>query len=226
MIIPDWGESGQEKLKRAKVVVAGAGGLGSVVLTYLVVAGIGSIRIIDNDTVDLSNLNRQILHADESIGKAKVESARASLQSLNPNVVIETVSDGIAEQNVHELISDMPIVDAMDNLDARLWLNKASLKADLPLFHGAVYGFEGRATTLIPGRTPCLRCLYKGSLSGEVPVVGVTPGVIGCIQATEVIKHILGFGELLTNRMLTYDGLNMNFSEVRLKQDPNCEECQ
>lgn len=226
LIIPDWGEKGQEKLKQAKVVMAGAGGLGSVVLTYLAVAGVGSIRIIDNDEVDLSNLNRQILHTDGNIGKAKVDSARERLQALNPDIEIEIISNAITEQNVSEMVEDRLIIDALDNLEARLLLNKAALKANLPLFHGAVYGFEGRATTLIPGKTPCLRCLYKGSLSGEIPVVGATPGVIGCIQATEVIKYILGLGELLTNRLLAYDGLNMSFSEVRLKRDPNCEECQ
>lgn len=226
LIIPEWGEEGQEKLKSAKVVVAGAGGLGSAVLTYLVVAGVGKIRTIDNDKVELSNLNRQMLHATEGIGKGKAYSAKERLQALNPNVEIEAVSDAISEENVFDLVGDLPIVDALDNLDTRLLLNKVSVKQKIPLFHGAVYEFEGRATTLIPGLTPCLQCLYTGSLSGEVPVVGVTPGVIGCVQATEVIKYILGIGELLTNRLFTYYGLSMKFGEIKLKRDPNCEVCK
>ena len=226
MGIPDWGEEGQEKLKATKVVVAGAGGLGSAILTYLTVAGIGTIRIIDNDKVDLSNLNRQTLHANYDIGKSKTDSAFERLRSLNPDIKIETVSESISENNVSDLVEDYLIIDALDNLEARLLLNKVSLQNKTPFFHGAVYGFEGRATTFLPGQTPCLQCLYQGSLSGEVPVPGVTPGVIGCIQATEVIKYILGLGELLTNRLLAYDGLNMSFSEVKLKRDPNCEACK
>ena len=226
LIIPDWGEQGQQKLKSAKVVVAGAGGLGSAVLTYLVIAGVGKIRIIDNDKVELSNLNRQMLHADEAIGKRKVDSAKERLQALNPIVEIEAISDAFSEDNVYDLVGDLLIVDALDNLDARLLLNKVSIEQKSPLFHGAVYDFEGRATTLIPGLTPCLQCLYTGSLSGEVPVAGVTPGVIGCIQAAEVIKYIVGIGELLTNRLFTYYGLRMKFGEIKLKKDPNCEVCK
>ncbi len=224
--IPDWGEEGQEKLKAAKVVVVGAGGLGSAVLTYLAVAGIGTIRIIDNDEVELSNLNRQVLHTNRDIGKAKVDSAKGRLHELNPDIKIETVTDAITEENVLDLVEDRPIVDALDNLEGRLLLNRASLQQKLPLFHGAVYGFEGRATTIIPGQTPCLHCLYQGSLPGIVPVVGTTPGIIACIQATEVIKYILTVGELLLGRVLIYDGLTMKFSEIKFKKHPNCESCK
>ncbi len=224
--IPDWGEEGQRKLKGARVVVAGAGGLGSAVLTYLAVAGVGLIRIIDSEKVNLSNLNRQILHTDDNIGKTKVSSAKKRLSLLNPHIRIETIQEIISENNVSDLVEDLPIVDALDNLDARLLLNKAALKASTPLFHGAVYGFEGRATTIIHGQTPCLQCLYKGSFPGDIPVVGTTPGIIGCIQSTEVIKYVLGIGKLLLGRLLTYDGLNMSFSEVRIKRDPDCEVCQ
>ena len=123
------------------------------------------------------------------------------------------------------MVQDYPIVDSLDNLPTRYLLNKVAVRKGLPLFHGAVYGFEGRATTIIPGETPCLKCLYQGVLAGEVPVVGVTPGIVGCVQATEVIKYILGIGDLLANRLLVYDGLKLSFSEVRLKRNPNCEEC-
>jgi len=226
IMIPDWGEAGQEKLKQAKIMVAGAGGLGSAVLTCLAVAGVGRIRIIDGDRVDLSNLNRQTLHSDKDIGRKKVDSAKERLEALNEDIRIEAVGQTITEENVLDLVADFPIVDALDNLPTRLLLNRVALRRNLPLFHGAVYGFEGRATTIIPGQTPCLRCLYQGVLPGRIPVAGVTPAVIGCVQATEVIKYIIGIGELLTNRLLIYDGLSLRFSETKLRKDPDCAECQ
>jgi molybdopterin/thiamine biosynthesis adenylyltransferase len=226
ILIPEWTRAGQQKLKKAKVVVAGVGGLGSAVLPYLAVAGVGKIRVIDGDKVELSNLNRQILHWDKDIGRAKVDSAKEKLESLNPDIEVEAINAKITEDNVFELVEDYAIVDAMDNLPTRYLLNRAALRKNLPLFHGAVYGFEGRATTIIPGKTSCLRCLYQGVIPGKIPVVGVTPAVIGCIQATEVIKYILGVGELLTDRLLIYDGLTMRFSEVKLKKDPNCCDCK
>ena len=225
MAMPDWGRAGQLKLKGAKVVVAGAGGLGSAVLTYLAVAGVGTIRIIDGGEVELSNLNRQILHSEQDVGKKKVVSAKEHLESLNSSVRIEAISEMISEDNAFGLVEDLPIVDAMDNLPARYLLNRVSLDRGLPLFHGAIHGFEGRATTLIPGRTPCLRCLYQDVLPGEIPVIGTTPGVIGCIQATEVIKYFTGMGDLLTDRMLIYDGLSTEFGEVLVKRNPTCPEC-
>ena len=226
ILIPEWTQSGQENLKKARILVAGAGGLGSAILTYLAVAGVGKIRVIDGDIVELSNLNRQVLHSDKDIGRSKVDSAKEKLEALNPDISVEAIKEIITKDNVFELVGDYPIVDAMDNLPTRLLLNRVAVKKNLPLFHGAVYGFEGRATTVIPGKTACLRCLYQGVIPGKTPVVGVTPAVIGCIQATEVIKYILGTGELLADRLLIYDGLSMNFSEVKLKKDPNCSECK
>jgi adenylyltransferase/sulfurtransferase len=226
ILIPEWTRAGQQKLKKAKVVVAGVGGLGSAVLPYLAVAGVGKIRVIDGDKVELSNLNRQTLHWDKDIGRAKVDSAKEKLESLNPDIEVEAINETITEDNVFELVADYAIVDAMDNLPTRYLLNRAALRKNLSLFHGAVYGFEGRATTVIPGKTSCLRCLYQGVIPGKIPVVGVIPAVIGCIQATEVIKYILGVGELLTDRLLIYDGLTMRFSEVKLKKDPNCCDCK
>jgi molybdopterin-synthase adenylyltransferase len=226
ILIPGWSKSGQEKLKKAKVLVAGAGGLGSAILTYLAVAGVGKIKIIDGDKVELSNLNRQVLHSDKDIGRNKVDSAKEKLEALNPQISIEAIKATIDENNVFDLLGDYLIVDAMDNLPARFLLNHVAVKKKLPLFHGAVYGFEGRATTVVPGKTACLRCLYQGVIPGKIPVVGVTPAIIGCIQATEVLKYILGIGELLTDRLLIYDGLSMKFSEVRLKKDPNCCDCK
>src|SRR4030042_510286 len=192
MLIPDWGKSGQRKLKRARVIVAGAGGLGSAILTYLAVAGVGDIRIVDSDKVELGNLNRQVLHTDKDIGRYKVDSAKEKLESLNPDIKVEAIKAKITRNNIFKLVENYLIVDALDNLPARLVLNRAAINARLPLFHGAVYGFEGRATTIIPRKTSCLRCLYQDVLPGKIPVVGVAPAVVGCIQAAEAIKYILG----------------------------------
>ena len=221
------GEEGQEKLKKAKVFIAGAGGLGSLTATYLAAAGIGLIRVVDHDEVELSNLNRQVLYWDEDIGKKKVVSAQQKLERLNPLAKIEAIAERITEANVSQLVAGFDlIVDAMDNMPTRYLLNKAALERNIPFFHGAVYGFEGRAMTVIPGQSACLRCVYRGVISEEkVPVIGVTPAVIGSIQATEVIKYIVGIGQLLTNRLLVYDGLSMKFTEFRLERDPDCEHC-
>jgi adenylyltransferase/sulfurtransferase len=221
------GEEGQEKLKRAKVFIAGAGGLGSPVSIYLTAVGVGTIRVVDHQRVELSNLNRQVLHWDEDIGKRKIDSALEKLGRLNQSVKIEATEETITEANVSQLVAGFDlIVDAMDNLPARYILNKAALERNIPFFHGAVYGFEGRAMTIIPGQTACLRCLYRGVVPRDkFPVIGVTPAVIGCIQATEVIKYIVGIGELLTNRLLTFDGLHMRFTEFKVKKDPSCEHC-
>ncbi len=221
------GEEGQARLKQAKVFIAGAGGLGSVTATYLAAAGVGVIQVVDHDRVELSNLNRQVLHWDEDIGKKKVDSAVEKLKRLNLRVKVEAIEEMITEVNISQLVDGFDlIVDAMDNLPARYLLNKVAIERNIPFFHGAVHGFEGRAMTIIPGETACLRCIYRGAIiEGKFPVIGVTPGVIGCIQATEVIKYIVGIGQLLTNRLLIYDGLNMKFTEFSVKRDPNCEHC-
>ena len=221
------GEEGQEKLKQAKVVVAGSGGLGSPASIYLAAAGVGTIRMIDHDRVELSNLNRQILHWDKDIGRNKVDSAAEKLSQLNRSVKIEAVEETIDEVNISRLVAGFDlIVDAMDNLPTRYLLNKAAIDNHIPFIHGAVYGLEGRVMTIIPGKTACLRCVYRGLIPEEkFPVIGVTPAVIGCIQATEVIKYIVGIGKLLTDRLLVYDGLNMKFTELAVKRDPNCEHC-
>jgi len=227
IIIKGFGEEGQEKLKRAKALIAGGGGLGSSTATYLAAAGVGMIRLVDHDKVEPSNLNRQILLWDEDIGKRKVDSSIEKLKRLNPAVKLEAIPETITESNVSQLVAGFDlIVDAMDNLPTRFLLNKAAIDNNIPFFHGAVYGFEGRAMTIIPGKTACLRCVYRGLIPEEkFPVIGVTPAVIGCIQATEVIKYIVGLGKLLTNRLLVYDGLKMKFTELKVKKDPNCEHC-
>ncbi len=228
IMIRGLGEEGQEKLKRAKVIIAGAGGLGSPASIYLAAAGVGTIRIIDHDIVELSNLNRQVLHWDEDIGKRKVDSALEKLKRLNQGVKIEAIGETITADNVSQLVAGFDlIVDAMDNLATRYVLNKAAVERNMPFFHGAVYGFEGRVMTIIPGQTACLWCVYRGVTppKEKFPVIGVTPAVVGCIEATEVIKYIVGIGKLLTNRLLIYDGLNLKFTEVKIQKDPNCEHC-
>jgi molybdopterin/thiamine biosynthesis adenylyltransferase len=223
-----FGEEGQEKLKMARVFIAGAGGLGSPIAIYLAAAGLGTIRIVDHDSIELSNLNRQVLHWDENMGKSKADSSAEKLRKLNPGIKIEAIAETITEANVSQLVADFDlIVDAMDNLPTRYLLNKTAIEKGIPFFHGAVYGFEGRAMTIIPGKSACLNCLYHGVTAPEekFPVIGVTPAVIGCIQATEVIKYIVGLGELLTDRLLNYDGLKLTFTEFKVRKDPNCQHC-
>jgi len=227
IMIEDIGMHGQEKLKKARVFIAGAGGLGSPISLYLAAAGVGTIRIVDRDRVDLNNLNRQVLHRDDDIGEKKVDSALTKLAGLNPSIHIETAWEIITEQNVSDLVADADLViDAMDNFPTRYLLNKAAIDRNIPFIHGAVSGFEGRVMTIIPGKTACLRCMFRGPIPEEkFPVVGVTPAVIGSIQATEAIKYIIGIGDLLENRLLMYNGLTMNFTEFKIKKNPNCDHC-
>ena len=227
IMIGQIGQEGQEKLKRARVVVAGAGGLGSPIAFYLTAAGVGMIRMIDHDEVALSNLNRQILHWEEDIGRKKVDSARTKLRSLNSEVEIEAVAETITEENVSRLVEGCDaIIDAMDNLPTRYVLNRCAVEKDIPFFHGAVNGFEGRVMTVIPRKTACLRCMYRGTVSREkFPVLGVAPAVVGSIQATEVIKYLVGIGELLTDRLLAYNGMDLTFREFKIKKNPECDHC-
>jgi len=227
ILIGEIGEEGQEKLKRSRVAIAGAGGLGSPIAIYLTAAGVGMIRVIDHDEVVLSNLNRQVLHWEEDIGTKKVYSVRTKLRNLNRAVEIEAIAETITESNISQLVDGCDaIVDAMDNLPTRYILNRCAIEKKIPFFHGAVHGFEGRVMTIIPGETACLRCMYRGPVPQEkFPVIGVAPAVIGSIQATEVIKYLLGMGNLLTDRLLIYDGLKMAFSEFRVNKNPDCDHC-
>ncbi|MFH1639548.1 MAG: HesA/MoeB/ThiF family protein [Chloroflexota bacterium] len=227
IIMPGFGREGQEKLKKARAFIAGVGGLGSPLAIYLAAAGVGMIRIVDQDIVSLSNLNRQVLHWQEDIDRPKIASAQEKLGRLNPDIKIEAIRETITENNVHQFADDCDlIVDAMDNMEARYLLTKTALKLKIPFFHGAVWGFEGRAMTVIPGESACLGCLYRGMTRKEkFPVIGAVPAVIACIQATEVIKYIVGIGDLLTNRLLTYDGLSMKFMEFGVRRNPECRFC-
>jgi molybdopterin/thiamine biosynthesis adenylyltransferase len=227
IMIQGIGEAGQEKLKSAKVVIAGGGGLGSPSAIYLAAAGVGILRIVDHDRVELSNLNRQILHWDKDVGREKVESAAEKLKQLNCNVTIDAIATTINESNVDSFVEGFDVIlDAMDNLPTRFLLNRAAVRHGIPFIHGAVYGLEGRAMTILPGKSACLRCLYRGAPPpGKFPVVGTTPAVIGAIQATEAIKLITGIGSPLANRLLVYDGLNMKFMELTVNRRENCEHC-
>jgi adenylyltransferase/sulfurtransferase len=222
-----FGEGGQARLKAATVFVAGAGGLGTVISVYLAVAGVGRLKIVDRDVVSLSNLNRQILHWDGDLGRQKTASAGEKLRKMNGDITVEAVPATIDDSNIDGLVGDCElIIDAMDNFPTRYTLNRCALRKGIPLFHGAIHGFYGQATTIIPGRTACLRCLCSEAPPAvPPPVVGVAPGVIGCIQATEVLKYILGLGCLLENRLLMWDGLGGRMDEVPLVANPDCPDC-
>lgn len=225
--IEGFGASGQEKLSKTAAFVAGVGGLGSSVCIYLAAAGVSHLRIVDHDEVETSNLNRQILYETEAIGGRKVLLAENRLQRLNPDIRIEAVDTTITEGNILQLVDGCDlIVDALDNFPTRYLLNKAALQKQIPFFYGSVYGLEGMLTDIIPGRTGCLRCLFpEAPPPVNTPVLGATPGVVGCIQAMEVIKYVVGVGELLANRLLLFDGLDMTFREVKLRRDPTCCDC-
>ena len=227
MMLEGFGEAGQERLKRAKVFIGGAGGLGSPVSIYLAAAGVGHIRIVDRDVVEISNLNRQVLHWDKDVQTKKAISAQEKLCQLNPSIQVEGVVANIDEATVLDLVGDCDlIVDAMDNFSTRYVLNKAALTKGIPFFQGSIYGLEGMTTTIIPGQTPCLRCIFpQAPPPARFPVLGTTPAVIACIQATEVIKYVVGLGKLLSNRLLIYDGWSLEFREVNIKRDPKCPDC-
>jgi molybdopterin/thiamine biosynthesis adenylyltransferase len=222
-----FGEEGQEKLKNARVFIAGAGGLGSPVSTYLAIAGIGKIILADFDSVELSNLNRQFLHHEKDLGRNKVESAKEKLLSMNPEIEVEVIREKLSDANAEEMIPSCDLlVDALDNFEARYILNRLAVERGIPLVHGAVSGYDGQVTTILPGKTPCLYCIFPRSSKKETfPVLGTTPGIIGAIQANEVIKFLTGQGKLLENRLLFWNGLSASFSEIKLAKLNNCPVC-
>ncbi len=222
-----FGDEGQERFRKAHMLIAGAGGLGSPVSLYLAVAGIGTLTIVDRDVVDLSNLNRQILHNDRDIGRKKTESAEEKLRAINPDITIRAIDATIDEKNAEKLVGNADgIIDAMDNYPTRYLLNDIAIRKNIPLFHGAICGFYGQATTVIPGKTACLACIFPKAPPREVfPVVGVTPGIIGMVQATEVLKYLLNSGDLLTNRLFIWDGMKARAEEICMERDPRCSVC-
>ncbi|MBO0781265.1 MAG: molybdopterin-synthase adenylyltransferase MoeB [Ktedonobacteraceae bacterium] len=233
LLIPEVGEAGQFKLLDSKVLLIGAGGLGSPAAYYLAAAGVGTLGIIDADVVDDSNLQRQILHNTERIGQYKAESARQTLEALNPDVQVKTYLERLDETNVHQLVAEYDvIVDGTDNFPTRYLLNDAALLANKPVVHGSVFRFEGQVTVFKPYDGPCYRCLYPeppppalAPSCAEAGVLGVLPGIIGMLQATETIKLLLGIGDPLAGRLLTYDALAGEFNELRLFRDPDCAAC-
>jgi len=222
-----FGSDGQRRLKRATALVVGAGGLGSSVSVYLAVAGIGRLIIVDGDVVEESNLNRQILHWIKDIGRPKAVSAAETIRGLNPEVEVEAVADFADEENLTCLVAGADlVVDALDNFPSRYLLNRAALERGLPLFHGAISGFDGQATTIIPKKTPCLRCVFPRSPQKETsPAIGATCGIIGSIQTSEVIKYLTGKGELLSGRLLIWDGLRSRCDEIEIERNPRCIDC-
>lgn len=225
--IPGWGEEAQELLRKARVFVAGAGGLGGPLLFYLASAGVGTIRVCDCDRVELSNLNRQILHHQDSIAAMKADSAYATLHRYNPSIAIHPLYDRITGANAETLIDDADvIVDCLDNFETRHVLNRAAVRRSLPLAHAGVAGFQGQITFIQPPDTPCLGCFLP--LQGEkekVPIVGATAGVLGSLLAAEVIKHLTGIGASLRNRILFWDGLGMRFDSIAIRKNPRCAVC-
>jgi molybdopterin/thiamine biosynthesis adenylyltransferase/rhodanese-related sulfurtransferase len=233
LIIPEVGLEGQRRLKSASVLIIGAGGLGSPLAFYLTAAGVGRIGIVDFDVVDLSNLQRQILHTTKDVGRSKLESAREKLESLNPNVKIETYEMRLTSENALDLIKEYDIVvDGTDNFPTRYLVNDACVFLKKPNVYGSIFRFEGQVSVFYADKGPCYRCLYKEPPPpGLVPscaeggVLGVLPGIIGTIQALETIKLILGIGEPLIGKLLLFDALRMKFRELKLRKDPECPVC-
>ena len=233
LIMPEVGVEGQEKLKDAKVLMIGTGGLGSPAALYLAAAGVGTLGLIDFDVVDASNLQRQIIHSTSSVGRPKVDSAKERLAEINPNVKVVTYNDRLSKDNVMRILKDYDMVlDGTDNFQTRYLLNDACVFLKKPFIYGSIFRFEGQMTVFYPGKGPCYRCLFaEPPPPGMVPscaeggVLGILPGVVGVIQATEVVKLILGKGVPLIGRLLLYDALKMNFREVKFRRNPKCPVC-
>lgn len=231
--LPEVGEKGQAKLLDAKVLCVGAGGLGSPAAFYLAAAGVGTIGLIDHDVVDLSNLQRQILHTNDRVGMPKVESAQKTLNALNPEIKIVPLNERLSSENVLRIIKDFDIVvNGCDNFPTRYLINDACVMAKKPLVDGSIFQFEGQATVFYPGRGPCYRCLFPeppppgaAPSCAEAGVLGVLPGLVGCVQALEAIKLILDAGRPLIGRMMHFDTLSGEVRVLKLRRDPNCLVC-
>ncbi|RKG79455.1 molybdopterin-synthase adenylyltransferase MoeB [Corallococcus terminator] len=233
LTLPEVGEEGQARLLKSKVLLLGAGGLGSPAALYLAAAGVGTLGIVDADVVDLSNLQRQVLHTLERRGQPKVQSAKAAIEALNPDVKVVPFEERLTTANVERILADFDLVlDGGDNFPTRYLLNDACVLAGKPNIHGSVFRFEGQVTTFLPNNGPCYRCLYPvppppelAPSCAEAGVLGVLPGLIGMLQATEALKLLLGVGESLSGRLLTFDALGTRFHELKLRRDPECPVC-
>jgi sulfur-carrier protein adenylyltransferase/sulfurtransferase len=234
LLIPEVGVEGQQRLLETSILLIGAGGLGSPAALYLAAAGVGRIGIVDDDRVDASNLQRQVLHSTAELGESKAESARETLQELNPDVDVVTYEERLSSENVDRILAEdwELVVDGADNFPTRYLLNDASVWHELPVVHGSIYRFEGQTTVFKPFEGPCYRCLFPQPPPPELApscaeggVLGVLPGVIGSLQANEALKLALDIGEPLIGRLLLFDALTTSFSEVRVRRDPNCPVC-
>jgi molybdopterin/thiamine biosynthesis adenylyltransferase len=225
--------SGQAKLLCSKVLIVGAGGLGSPSALYLAAAGVGTLGIVDFDVVEASNLQRQVIHSTERLGHKKVDSARQTIEALNPDVQVKAYDEMLLADNVERLIAGYDVIlDGTDTFETRYLLNDAAVAAGIPVVHASVFRFEGQLTTFVPYEGPCYRCLYPTPPPPELApgcsvagVLGVVPGIMGLLQANEVLKVLLGIGEPLVGRLLLFDALDGAFSEVRLQRDPACPTC-
>jgi len=234
LLIPEVGEEGQLKLLDSRVLLIGAGGLGSPASLYLAAAGVGRLGIVDDDRVDASNLQRQIAHSTHTLGEWKADSAKATIEALNPDVEVTTYRERLTSENVDRILADGwdVIVDGADNFPTRYLVNDASIWHDIPVVHGSIYRFEGQVTVFKPHEGPCYRCLFPippppelAPSCAEGGVLGVLPGIVGSLQANEALKLALGIGESLAGRLLLFDALAAEFSEVTLRRDPNCPVC-
>jgi molybdopterin/thiamine biosynthesis adenylyltransferase/rhodanese-related sulfurtransferase len=234
LLIPEVGEEGQLKLLDARILLIGAGGLGSPASLYLAAAGVGTLGIVDDDTVDATNLQRQIVHSTERLGDSKAESAKQTIEALNPDVTVKTYRERLTSENADRILGEGwdVIVDGADNFPTRYLLNDASVWHRIPVVHGSIYRFEGQVTVFRTGDGPCYRCLFPQPPPPELApscaeggVLGVLPGVIGSIQANEALKLALGIGEPLVGRLLLFDALAASFTEVSLRRDPSCPVC-
>ncbi|HEY4238179.1 MAG TPA: molybdopterin-synthase adenylyltransferase MoeB [Kofleriaceae bacterium] len=233
LLLPEVGTKGQLRLLKARVLCIGAGGLGSPSSMYLAAAGIGTIGVVDDDVVDASNLQRQILHGTDRVGTPKVDSAEQTLRNLNPDVRVEKHATRINRDNALELLARYDvIIDGADNFQARYLVNDAALRLGKPVIHASIFRFEGQITVFPANGSPCYRCLYPqpppaedAPSCAEAGVLGVLPGIMGTLQATEALKLVLGLGETLAGRLLTYDALKTRFRELKLRRDPHCPTC-
>jgi len=233
LILPNFGAREQRRLKAAKVVVTGAGGIGCPVLLYLAASGVGHITIIDGDNIELTNLNRQFLYTPADVGKPKAEVAVERIRAFNPAIAVKPIVESIDYDNAFSLLKGFDaVIDGTDNFEARYTINDAAVANNTPLFHAAVLQYEGRAFTVIPRKSACLRCMFPhipppGSVPTcrEAGVLGSVIGVLAGVQATEAIKHLAGLGASLANRMIIFDGRTMSFDELRFKRRPDCTAC-
>jgi adenylyltransferase/sulfurtransferase len=233
ILLPEVGGTGQKLINEAKVFLVGAGGLGAPVAYYLAAAGVGKIGIVDGDTVELSNLQRQIIHSMDDLGKNKAVSAKETIQGLNPSLDVVTYQQRLTSENILALLQEYDIVvDGSDNFPTRYLVNDACVLTGKPLSHGAVFRFHGQVMTIVPGQGPCYRCLFREppppgmtATCEEAGVLGVLPGMIGLLQATEVLKLILNQGQPLSGRLLNYEALEMEFRAVKVRRDPACPVC-